>query len=77
MKWFTITELSDKLHISRDEAYRRLFNVGVIGGYPESHYITEAGKEVAQDKWVENDRYGRSYWVQVFASSVMDMIRKP
>lgn len=75
MKWYTITKLASILHISKDEAFKRMSDVGIIGGYPESHFITEEGQKYAKDQWVERDRYGRSYSTQIFSSAVIELIK--
>ena len=75
MKHLPITELAGRLGTSRTEAYSLLADIGIIGS-PTQHYLTEKGKQYAQEKYIENDRYGRSYWLQTFNSELIDMIKK-
>ena len=74
MKRYTITELADRLGTDRTEAYRLLAEIGIIAA-PDQRCLTEKGKKYAQEKYIENDRYGRSYWLQVFNSEVLGMIK--
>jgi hypothetical protein len=75
MKKYTISTLAERVNMTIPETYRSLANLGIIGS-PTQHYLTEEGKKHAEEKYIENDRYGRSYWLQVFNSELVDAIKK-
>ena len=72
---YTIKDIASILRISIPEAYRRLAEAGIIVS-PEQQTITELGKQYAEDKYVEKDRYGRSYWLRTCKGVVVEILRK-
>ena len=74
MKFYTIKELAQKAGKSVPDAYRALADFGVFPS-PDQRYLTEKGKEYAQEKYIENDRYGRSYWLTTYSSRLVEIIR--
>ncbi len=75
MKKYGIRDLSSKVGTTIANTNKLLAELGIIGS-PEQQYLTEKGKQYAEDKWIENDRYGRSYWYRVYNSELVDMLKK-
>ena len=72
---YTVSDFSSRLGVSNSEVYRRLANLGIVGS-PTQHYITEYGKQFAEESYIRNDRYGRHYWLQTFKGIVLEMLRE-
>ena len=75
MKYYTITKLAQKAGKSIPDAYKSLADFGVFPS-PNQRCLTEKGKQYAQEKYVENDRYGRSYWLTTYSSQLVEIIRE-
>lgn len=75
MKKLTTTQMATRLRVPRSEVYRLLAEAGIIVS-PESYVFTEFGKQFGEEKYIDNDRFGRSYWLQVFNGEVVEMLRK-
>ena len=75
MKKLTATQMATRLGIPRSEVYHLLAEAGIIAS-SESYVLTEFGKQFGEEKYIDNDRYGRSYWLQVFNGEVVEMLRK-
>ena len=74
MEYYTITKLAQMAGKSIPDTYRSLSDFGVFPS-PDQRYLTEKGKQYAQEKYVKYDRYGRSYWLTTFSSELVDIIR--
>ena len=75
MKYYTITELARKAGKSIPDTYKALAAFGIFPS-PDQRYLTEKGKQYAQEKYVENDRNGGSYWLTTYRSSLVEIVRK-
>ena len=73
MKKYGIRDLARYAGMTIKEANRLLAVLGIIGG-PDSQYLTDYGKRFGEDKWIDNDRYGRYYWHRVYNSEVIQML---